>query len=224
MDYNEEQTAVDVDMDVPTVTNVREVPTVRLRRPSSPGMHSQHVSAPSGLQGEQGHLHMPQHQWRTQNGYFWTAKVRPDFDIPDRHELFLLADGERKIEMETITRKSNAPPKNQLQRRLANTFLTEVANAALFTFNKEDHTLANMLRDKLFRMDHVTFAAYKVPHPLFATFQLRIHTDGEIAPKAAVIKACQELINQLQELDQEFTKEFELKKMAANVPNGGLDI
>ena len=102
--------------------------------------------------------------------------------------------------------------------------MTEVANAALFTFNKEDHTLANMLRDKLYRMEHVTFAAYKVPHPLFATFQLRIHTDGEITPKAAIIKACGELITELQELDQEFTKEFELKKMAANVPNGGLDI
>jgi DNA-directed RNA polymerase II subunit RPB11 len=101
---------------------------------------------------------------------------------------------------------------------------TEVANAALFTFNKEDHTLANLLRDKLYRMDHVTFAAYKVPHPLFATFQLRIHTDGDITPKAAIIKACGELITELQELDQEFTKEFELKKMAANVPGAALDI
>lgn len=81
-----------------------------------------------------------------------------------------------------------------------------------------------MLRDKLFRSEHVTFSAYKVPHPLFATFQLRVHTDGEITPKNALIKACGELITELQELDQEFTKEFELKKMAANVPNGGLDI
>ncbi|KAM0701472.1 hypothetical protein Q7P35_011834 [Cladosporium inversicolor] len=136
------------------------------------------------------------------SGSTWT-NVKPEIDEPDRHELFLLADGERKVEMETVT---------------------QVANAALFTFNKEDHTLANMLRDKLYRMDHVTFAAYKVPHPLFATFQLRIHTDGEVTPKAAIIKACGELITELQELDQEFTKEFELKKMAANVPNGGLDI
>ena len=81
-----------------------------------------------------------------------------------------------------------------------------------------------MLRDKLFRSEHVVFSAYKVPHPLFATFQLRVHTDGEITPKNALIKACGELITELQELDQEFTKEFELKKMAANVPNGGLDI
>ncbi len=81
-----------------------------------------------------------------------------------------------------------------------------------------------MVRDKLYRSDHVTFAAYKVPHPLFASFQLRIHTDGEITPKDALVKACRELITELAQLDQEFTKEFELKKMAANVPNGGLDI
>ncbi|KAL1588337.1 hypothetical protein WHR41_02785 [Cladosporium halotolerans] len=124
-------------------------------------------------------------------------------NAPERHELFLLGEGEKKVEMETIT---------------------QVANAALFTFNKEDHTLANMVRDKLYRSDHVTFAAYKVPHPLFASFQLRIHTDGEITPKDALVKACRELITELAQLDQEFTKEFELKKMAANVPNGGLDI
>jgi DNA-directed RNA polymerase II subunit RPB11 len=102
--------------------------------------------------------------------------------------------------------------------------LTEVANAALFTFNKEDHTLANLLRDKLFRMDHCIFVAYKVPHPLFATFELRVHTDGAATPKELVTKACVELIAELQDLDQEFTKEFELKKMATSVPNGGMDI
>jgi len=102
--------------------------------------------------------------------------------------------------------------------------IPEVANAALFTFNREDHTLANLLRDKLFRLEHVTFAAYKVPHPLFATFELRVHTDGEISPKDAVLKACKELITELQALDQEFTKEFELKKMASAVPNGGMEI
>lgn len=104
------------------------------------------------------------------------------------------------------------------------TIPAEVANAAQFTFEKEDHTLANMLRDRLFRLDHVTFAAYKVPHPLFANFELRIHTDGEISPKDALIAACRELITELQTLDQEFTKEFELKKMAADIPNGGMEI
>ena len=87
-------------------------------------------------------------------------------------------------------------------------------NAAIFTFNKEDHTLGNLLRDKLSRSSHVWFAGYQVPHPLFATFKLRVQTDGEISPNEAVVQACQELVKELQMLDQEFTKEFELKKIA----------
>jgi DNA-directed RNA polymerase II subunit RPB11 len=90
-----------------------------------------------------------------------------------------------------------------------------VPNAAMFTFNKEDHTLGNLLRAKLVKSEHVLFAAYQVPHPLFATFKLRVQTDGEESPKDAVVRACQELVKELQILDQEFTKEWELKKIAA---------
>jgi hypothetical protein len=39
------------------------------------------------------------------NASTW-SNVKPEIDIPDRHELFLLGDGERKVEMETVTRKS----------------------------------------------------------------------------------------------------------------------
>lgn len=38
------------------------------------------------------------------HGSTWT-NVKAEIDVPDRHELFLLADGERKVEMETVTRK-----------------------------------------------------------------------------------------------------------------------
>ncbi|OQO08844.1 hypothetical protein B0A48_05734 [Cryoendolithus antarcticus] len=124
-------------------------------------------------------------------------------NVPDRFELFVLGEDEKKIEYKAVT---------------------QIANAAEFTFNKEDHTLANLLRDKLFRMDQVQFVGYKVPHPLFATFELRIQTDGTISPKDVLYKASEELIRELATLDQEFTKEFELKKLAANVPNGGMEI
>ena len=33
------------------------------------------------------------------------TKVKAEIDVLDRHELFLLADGEKKIEYETVTRK-----------------------------------------------------------------------------------------------------------------------
>jgi DNA-directed RNA polymerase II subunit RPB11 len=84
----------------------------------------------------------------------------------------------------------------------------------MFTFNKEDHTLGNLLRAKLNKSPHVLFAGYQVPHPLFATFKLRVQTDGEQTPKEAVVVACRELVAELGQLDQEFTKEWELKKIA----------
>lgn len=89
-----------------------------------------------------------------------------------------------------------------------------VPNAAMFTFNKEDHTLGNLIRSKLVKSPHVIFAAYQVPHPLFAVFKLRVQTDGEVTPKDAVVRACEDLVKELQALDQEFTKEWELKKIA----------
>lgn len=84
----------------------------------------------------------------------------------------------------------------------------------MFIFMKEDHTLGNLLTRKLNKTDHVIFAGYQVPHPLFATFRLRIQTDGAIEPKEALTLACKDLVSELQQLDQEFTKEMELKKIA----------
>ncbi|PNS17880.1 DNA-directed RNA polymerase II subunit RPB11 [Sphaceloma murrayae] len=113
----------------------------------------------------------------------------------ERHELFLLAEGEKKVTFATETR---------------------VPNASLFTFRKEDHTLANLLRARLLKSPNVQFAAYKIPHPLFATFELRVQTDGSISPKDAVVQACADIVTDLQRLDQEFTKEWELKKIAVS--------
>lgn len=39
-------------------------------------------------------------------GSTWT-NVKPEIDLVDRHELFLLGDGEKKVEMETVTRESS---------------------------------------------------------------------------------------------------------------------
>lgn len=86
----------------------------------------------------------------------------------------------------------------------------------MFTFNKEDHTLGNLLRAKLVKASNVIFAAYQVPHPLFAVFKLRVQTDGSVTPKEAVVTACQSLIQELNTLSQEFTKEWELKKIATD--------
>ncbi|KAF9883194.1 DNA-directed RNA polymerase II core subunit [Aspergillus nanangensis] len=113
-------------------------------------------------------------------------------DQPESYESFVLGNGESKVEMEIDTR---------------------IPSSAIFTFNKEDHTLGNMLRSRLLQSSHVLFAAYKVPHPLVPKFILRVQTDGEITPKDAVIAACHELVRDLGILSREFTKEYELRKM-----------
>ncbi|KAK5015141.1 DNA-directed RNA polymerase [Cryomyces antarcticus] len=114
-------------------------------------------------------------------------------NAPDRFELFLLGDGEKKVTFVPETR---------------------VPNAAIFTFNKEDHTLGNLLRARLLKSPTVLFSGYKVPHPLFATFELRVQTDGSVTPKEALIQACRDIVQDLEKLSQEFTKEWELKKIA----------
>jgi DNA-directed RNA polymerase II subunit RPB11 len=52
-----------------------------------------------------------------------------------------------------------------------------------------------------------------VPHPLFATFELRVQTDGSLTPKEALVNTCKNLVQDLEILSREFTKEFELRKM-----------
>ncbi|KAI9664919.1 MAG: DNA-directed RNA polymerase II core subunit [Bathelium mastoideum] len=118
-----------------------------------------------------------------------------DNDAPYRHELILLGDGEKKVTMAIETR---------------------VPNAAVFTFNKEDHTLGELLRARLHKDKRVIFSGYKVEHPLLPKFDLRVQTDGDITPKEAVLKACRDTVQDLATLSQEFTKEWELKKITRN--------
>ncbi|KAI2057454.1 DNA-directed RNA polymerase II core subunit [Ophidiomyces ophidiicola] len=115
-------------------------------------------------------------------------------NAPDRFESFVLGPGEKKVEMEPDTR---------------------LPSTAIFTFNKEDHTLGNLIRSQLLKSQHVQFAGYKVPHPLVHKFMLRVQTDGTITPKDAVLAACHELVKDLGTLSREFTKEFVLRKMVS---------
>lgn len=61
-----------------------------------------------------------------------------------------------------------------------------------------------------------------VPHPLFASFELRIQTDGEITPREALIACCRGIVSDLGKLSREFTKEFELRKMVGGEGNANV--
>lgn len=116
-----------------------------------------------------------------------------DFDDL-RFELFLLDEGQKKVEWKEETR---------------------VPHTAIFTFNKEDHTLGNLLSQRLLKYDYIVFSAYKVPHPLFATFELRVQTDGTITPKDAIIRACRDIVQDLQRLNDSFQQEWLGKKIVS---------
>jgi DNA-directed RNA polymerase II subunit RPB11 len=47
-----------------------------------------------------------------------------------------------------------------------------------------------------------------------SAFDLRVTTDGTITPKDAIVQACRDIVQDLDVLSREFTKEWELKKIA----------
>ncbi|KAF1815914.1 RBP11-like subunits of RNA polymerase [Eremomyces bilateralis CBS 781.70] len=112
---------------------------------------------------------------------------------PERFELFLLGEGEKKV---TYTHDTRVP------------------NTMIFTFNKEDHTLGNLLTAHLHKYKYVTFSAYISPHPLTPSFDLRVSTDGSVTPKDAVVQCCKDVVKELEVLSNNFLKEMELRKIA----------
>lgn len=110
---------------------------------------------------------------------------------------------------------------------------TKVTNAAIFTVNKEDHTLGNMIRkcvliihykyfyflifkffihSQLLKDPNVLFAGYKVPHPLEHKFVIRIQTTSNYSPQDAFMNAITDLISELSLIDERFNEAIKLKK------------
>lgn len=89
-------------------------------------------------------------------------------------------------------------------------------NAALIKIEREDHTLANLLRAQLLKDERVLFAAYKVEHPLFANFVLRIQTEEDYSPRDALRNACSGLISELDLMKTRFKDEWALKSLLTN--------
>jgi len=85
----------------------------------------------------------------------------------------------------------------------------KVPNAAMFTINKEDHTLGNTLRTQLLKDPQVLFAGYKIPHPLDAKFILRIQTTPDYSPQEAFANAITDLVSEISLLEERFSSAFE---------------
>ncbi len=115
--------------------------------------------------------------------YFYLAKLAADIktmNAPERSSAFILDDEEEKIEYQADTK---------------------VSNAGTFTFNKEDHTVANLLRMQLLRDPAVKFAGYMHPHPLVHKINLKVQTStSQVAPAETLSAAIEDLSNETDHL------------------------
>ena len=122
-------------------------------------------------------------------------------NAPPTFESFILFDGEKKI-----TREQD----------------TKVPNAAIFTLNKEDHTLGNMIRHQLLKDPNVIFSGYKNPSPFenkvwlnpsISVVQnehfncqviIRVQTTSDYNPTDAFMNALTDLISELSLFEERF--------------------
>ncbi|CAG8484027.1 10172_t:CDS:2 [Diversispora eburnea] len=80
----------------------------------------------------------------------------------------------------------------------------KVENGATFDILREDHTMGNLIRSKLLEESQVTFAGYKVPHPLEHNVVLKVQTTLDTKPEMMVAKALNDLITEVSYLKQKF--------------------
>ncbi len=89
---------------------------------------------------------------------------------------------------------------------------TKAENTSLFLLEKEDHTVANLLRMKLHQNTQIKMAGYRIPHPTQHTVEIRVQTgaDGDAAkavptPLEAFRAALDGCLRDVQSLDELLT-------------------
>jgi DNA-directed RNA polymerase II subunit RPB11 len=81
-------------------------------------------------------------------------------------------------------------------------------NAGVFTIWLEDHTVGHALRKQLLMNPHVTFAGYKVPHPLEHKMVIRVQTSAKDTPVAAMKAALKQLTEISAKLESALSQAF----------------
>ncbi|VDL57721.1 unnamed protein product [Hymenolepis diminuta] len=104
-------------------------------------------------------------------------------NAPASFESFLLVEGEKKVFIEKDT---------------------HVPNAAVFTLNREDHTLGNMITRQLLKDPRVLFAGYKIPHPLEHRVVIRVQTTASVTPVEVFSSAIRDLISEISSIEEQF--------------------
>ncbi|KAJ2158063.1 DNA-directed RNA polymerase II core subunit [Coemansia sp. RSA 552] len=108
-------------------------------------------------------------------------------NAPERHEMFTLPDGARKID---IVKDS------------------KMANCIQFNIQREDHTVANILRYKILQHPQVLFAAYRMPHPLEYYVELKVQTTSRTTPVEVMKEAIESLMLEYGNIRSAFDNEL----------------
>lgn len=80
------------------------------------------------------------------------------------------------------------------------------------TFKDEDHTLGVIIQRELLKNPDASFVAYKVPHPLYRSMQVRVQTMNKPTQKAIdiALKNTMSTVNKLDDAFKEAIKKWEL--------------
>jgi len=92
-------------------------------------------------------------------------------------------------------------------KRIAHARDTRVEHAATLTIQREDHTVGNLLRCALLKDREVTFAGYKIPHPLEYRMLVKVQTRGRRSPKQVSARALEALADEAAEGRRAFEAE-----------------
>lgn len=78
----------------------------------------------------------------------------------------------------------------------------KINNSIEMSIRNETHTLGNALCSELQRMEHVSFAAYKIPHPLQNILKIKVVVKEEMDehPVEVVKSALQRLVGECETL------------------------
>lgn len=102
---------------------------------------------------------------------------------------------------------------------------SKLNNAGTLVFQREDHTIGNLLRVQLLEDEDVIFAGYKIPHPLQYQMIVRVQTMGreqqsgrDKSPLDATVQAFDALSAEFAQIGQQF--ENESTRFLENNPMG----
>lgn len=137
----------------------------------------------------------------------------PPLPLPS---LFLLSDLSLPLSFQTTNYSYEKFVVPEGVKRVAHARDTRVEHAATLTIQREDHTVGNLLRCALLRDREVTFAGYRIPHPLEYRMLVKVQTRGRRSPKQVSARALEALADEAAEARRAFEAE------AARARGGGV--